>query len=85
MHPQPDAIFGVTCEGQDVTWADIEAAVEDVKDWLQLKLTSGSFSLALAYQLAGHCCRMPQLLGNRALLADVTRFMIRSASLRKRQ
>lgn len=48
----PETIIGETCEGQDVTWAEIEAAAEDVREWLDLKMTSGSYSTGLVYQLA---------------------------------
>jgi hypothetical protein len=71
MPPLPETIFGKTYEGQDVTWAKIEAAAEDVRGWLKLKMTSGSCSTGLICQLAAHCCRIPRMFGNRLLLVDV--------------
>jgi hypothetical protein len=67
----PETIIGKTCEGHDVTWAKIEAAVKDVREWLKLKTTSGSCSTGLVYQLAAHYCRIPQMFGDRLLLVDV--------------
>jgi hypothetical protein len=58
-HPiPPEAIIGKTCEGQEVTWAEIEAASKDVREWFKLKTTSGSCSIGLAYQLAAHYRRI---------------------------
>lgn len=71
MPTLPETIIGQTCECQDVTCAEIEAAAKDVKEWLKLKMTSGSCSTGLVYQLAGHYRRMPQMFCNRLLLADV--------------
>ncbi len=71
MQPLPETIIGKTCEGQDVTWAKIEAAAKDVREWLKLKMTSGSCSTGLVYQLATHYCRIPQMFGDRLLLVDV--------------
>jgi hypothetical protein len=71
MPPLPETIIGNTCEGRDVTWAEIEAAANDVREWLKLKMTSGSCSTGLVYQLAGHYCRMPQMFGDRLLLVDI--------------
>jgi hypothetical protein len=69
-HP-PRTVVGKTCEGQDVTWAEIELAVKDVKEWLELKMTSGSTSTGLVHQIARHYCRIPQMFGDRLLLVDV--------------
>jgi hypothetical protein len=71
MPPLPETIIGETCEGQEVSCAKIEAAAKDVKEWLKLKMTSGSCSTGLVCQLAGHYCRMPQMFGNRLLLVDI--------------
>jgi hypothetical protein len=71
MPPLPETIIGKTCEGQDETWAEIEAAAEDVREWLKLKMTSGSCSTGLVYPLAAHYCRIPQMFGPRLLLIDV--------------
>ena len=71
MPPPPGTIIGKTCEGQDVTWAKVEAAAKDVREWLDLKMTSGSYSTGLVHQLAAHYCRIPQVFGNRILLVDV--------------
>lgn len=71
MLPAAESIIGESCEGQDVSWAQIEAAAKEVREWLELKLTSGSCSTSLVYQLAGHYCRMPQFFGNRVLLVDI--------------
>lgn len=67
----PETIVGTSIEGQDVTWAQIASAAQDVREWVALKLTSGSCSTELIYQLAGHLCRMPQWFGDRALLVDI--------------
>jgi hypothetical protein len=69
--PLQETVISRTCEGQDVTWAKIEAAAKDVRDWLKLKMTSGSCSTSLIYQLAAHYCRIPQMFGDRLLLVDV--------------
>lgn len=71
MRPPPETIIGVTCEGRPVTWADFETAAMDMREWLQLKMTTGACSAGLVYQLAGHSCRMPQSFGDRVLLVDV--------------
>ena len=71
MPPLPETIIGQTCEHQDVTWAEIEAAAKDVREWLKLKMTSGSCSTGFVYQLARHYCRMPQMFGDRLLLVDI--------------
>ena len=71
MPPPPETIVGKTCEGQDVTWPEIEAAAADVREWLNLKMTSGSCSTGFVYQLARHCCRIPQMFGDLSLLVDI--------------
>jgi hypothetical protein len=71
MSPPPETIIGETCEGRPVTWAEIEAAAQKVREWLQLKLTTGACSAGLVYQLAGHYCRIPQSFGGRVLLVAV--------------
>lgn len=70
MPPLPETIIGKTCEDKDATWAEIEAAAKDVREWLRLKMTSGSCSNGLVDQLAAHYCRIPQMFGAR-LLIDV--------------
>jgi hypothetical protein len=64
-------VVGFTVEGAQVTWGDIMAATSDVREWLNLKLTTGVCANTLIAQLAGHCCRMPQLFGNQEILVDV--------------
>jgi hypothetical protein len=71
MPPLPDTIIGETCEGRPVTLAEIEAAAKDMREWLQLKMTTGACSAGLIYQLAGHYCRIPQSFDERVLLVDV--------------
>jgi hypothetical protein len=71
MPPSPDTILGETCEGRPVTWAEIEAAAKDMREWLQLKMTTGACSAGLIYQLARHYSRIPQSFGERVLLVDV--------------
>jgi hypothetical protein len=71
MPPLSNTLIGETCEGLAVTCVEIEAAAKDVKEWLKLKMTSGSCSTGLVCQLARHYCRMPQMFGNRCLLVDI--------------
>jgi hypothetical protein len=71
MPPLPETIIGKTCEGRDVTLAEIEAVANDVREWLKLKTTSGSCSIGFVYQLAAHYCRIPQVFGDRLLLVAV--------------
>ena len=66
-----DDVVGATSEGRPVHWSQVCQAIDDVREWLDLKLTSGACSLGLLYQLAGHWCRMPQLFGKHLLLVDV--------------
>jgi hypothetical protein len=54
-----------------VACAEIDAAAKDMREWLQLKMTTGACSAGLIYQLAGHYCRIPQSFGKRVLLVDV--------------
>jgi propanediol dehydratase large subunit len=51
-YQNPETVVGKTCEGEDVTWAKIELAANEVNEWLKLKMTSGSSSTGLVYQLA---------------------------------
>jgi hypothetical protein len=71
MQRRPETVIGETCEGRPVTWAEIEAAAKDMREWLQLKMTTGACSAGLIYQLAGHYRRIPQSFGKRVLLVDV--------------
>jgi len=71
MPPLPETFIGGTCEGRAVTWAEIEAAAKEMREWLRLKMTTGACFAGLVCQLAGHYCRMPQLFGERLLLVDV--------------
>ena len=69
--PSPETIVATNNEGQDVSWAQIKSAADEVRDRLALKVTSGSCSTGLIYQLAGHHCRIPQWFGDRYLLVDI--------------
>lgn len=71
MLPHCEDVVGATAEGKPVTWAQITDAVEEMREWLALKLTTGACAHRLVYELAGHWCRMPQMLGDKLLLVDV--------------
>ena len=67
----PDTVVGTTCEGDPATWADLDRAAQDVREWLRLKTTTGACSASFIYQLAWHLCRIPQSFGRRPLLVHV--------------
>jgi hypothetical protein len=71
MTPQRTTVVGQTCEGKPVTWGQIERAVEEMRECLKLKTTTGAFSCGFVYQLAAHYCRIPQLFAGRELLVAV--------------
>jgi hypothetical protein len=65
-----ETIVGVDTEGAAVSFGMIADAVQHVREWLDLKLTTGACANGLVYQLAGHWCRMPQSFGATPLLVD---------------
>lgn len=66
-----DTEVGVTAEGNIVSWAQIQDAVREMREYVSLKLTTGACATRLLYELAGHSCRMPQSFGGNPLLVDV--------------
>lgn len=83
MPPSPDDVVGQTFEGTPVTRAEIEAAAEEMRGWLQLKTTTGACSASLVHQLAGHYCRIPESFGSRPLLVDVHAVLDKIGELEK--
>ncbi len=71
MTQRPEAVVGKTCEGRPVTWTQIETAEREMRELLELKTTTGSFSVGLVRQLAEAYCRMPQRFGRHVLLVAV--------------
>lgn len=64
----PDTIVGVNTEGKTVTLSRVLEACDEMREWLNIKLTTGAFTQRLVCELAGHWCRMPQMFGNVPIL-----------------
>ena len=64
-------LVGYTTENEPVGAPKLADAMQDMREWMILKLTSGACSHALISQLAHHYCRIPQRFGDEWLLVDV--------------
>lgn len=71
MATSDDTVAGETIEGDAVSWSQIHAATDYVREWLHLKLVRGACAGGLIHQLAGHWCRMPEQFGSFPIVVDV--------------